>query len=685
MIDRKSLVAKHNPILTRPDTTSPLTVGNGEFAYTVDITGTQSLYQTYANDDMPLCTMSQWGWNSTKEIGTTGTYDMKDVEQTQYTHNGKKVNYPVKRLVGSEKAYDWLRQNPHRVNLGKISIIYKGEDISISPEDIGDIHQELHLYEGKIVNTFTLDGHPVKVVTVCHGTADVLAISVDSTAELGIKIQFPKDSCNMAGADWHNFPSNNLHTSNLQGSLITRVLDSFTYYVNVSAADGYKLEETNQHEFTLHWQTQIGSKFNVALGFSELEPQIAPYTFHDCLEASEEMWHNFWETTGIVSFANSTDPRAEELERRIILSLYLSRIQCCGSLPPQETGLTCNSWHGKFHLEMHLWHSAYFSLFNNGHLLEKSLGWYKKILPKARENAAKNGYKGARWPKQVAYDGIDSPSIISPLLVWQQPHIVYMLELMYCQIKDQAKAAEFLQKYWEIVEETVCFMCDFLVEDKNGKYNLEAPLIPAQEEHNPVDVKNPTFEVEYFRYAIDIGVKWSKRLQKQRQEWVHIVGNMAPLPISDGLYLAHENCPNTFTHFNRDHPSMLAAFGLIPSERIDTATIKNTLEKVLECWEFETMWGWDFALMAMTATRLGDPLLAIDLLLMDTPKNTYVTSGNNFQKTRTDLPLYLPGNGSLLLAIALMLAGYGDNTDTPGIPKNGKWQVEFENISKFPN
>ena len=63
-------------------------------------------------------------------------------------------------------------------------------------------------------------------------------------------------------------------------------------------------------------------------------------------------------------------------------------------------------------------------------------------------------------------------------------------------------------------------------------------------------------------------------------------------------------------------------------------------------------------MLAMTAVRLGDPDTAIDILLKDTPKNSYVASGNNYQKTRTDLPLYLPGNGSLLLASAKMTAGY---------------------------
>src|SRR5207237_821739 len=70
------------------------------------------------------------------------------------------------------------------------------------------------------------------------------------------------------------------------------------------------------------------------------------------LEQTAGYWKNFWLTGSAVDFSGSKDPRAKELERRIVLSQYLTAIQCSGSTPPQETGLTTNSWYGKFHLEM---------------------------------------------------------------------------------------------------------------------------------------------------------------------------------------------------------------------------------------------------------------------------------------------------------------------------------------------
>ena len=56
----------------------------------------------------------------------------------------------------------------------------------------------------------------------------------------------------------------------------------------------------------------------------------------------------------------------------------------------------------------------------------------------------------------------------------------------------------------------------------------------------------------------------------------------------------------------------------------------------------------------MAADKLGLKSKALSQLLIKSPKNEYVVSGNNRQNSRKDLPLYLPGNGSLLIAVAKM-------------------------------
>jgi hypothetical protein len=85
-------------------------------------------------------------------------------------------------------------------------------------------------------------------------------------------------------------------------------------------------------------------------------------------------------------------------------------------------------------------------------------------------------------------------------------------------------------------------------------------------------------------------------------------------------------------------------------------------------------------MMAMTACRLGRYKDAVDLLLMDSPKNTWLENGHNKMTGDDALPLYLPGNGGLLLAVAMMAAGYGDKKGA-SFPEG--FNIKTERISAY--
>jgi hypothetical protein len=240
--------------------------------------------------------------------------------------------------------------------------------------------------------------------------------------------------------------------------------------------------------------------------------------------------------------------------------------------------------------------------------------------------------------------GRDSPSTIGPVLIWEQPHPIVLADLIY----RAHPSRETLDRYRDIVFETAEFMASFA---HNG--NLGPPVIPAQENHPPRETWNPTFELEYWHYGLGVAQKWRERLGLGRDSrWDDIRNGLAKLPVKDGVYLAHANCPQTFTERNRDHPSMLMALGVLPGAKVDRETMRRTLKKVFAEWKWEDTWGWDFGMVAMTAASLGEPALAARALTMETPKNTWLANGHNWQ--RANLPVYLPGNGALLLALAHM-------------------------------
>jgi hypothetical protein len=65
------------------------------------------------------------------------------------------------------------------------------------------------------------------------------------------------------------------------------------------------------------------------------------------------------------------------------------------------------------------------------------------------------------------------------------------------------------------------------------------------------------------------------------------------------------------------------------------------------------------------------PDKAVEALLMPIRTNTHLPNGHNYQDAR--LRLYLPGNGGVLSAVALMCTGNGS-------PKT--WKVRWEGMKK---
>ncbi|MGH2271788.1 hypothetical protein ACQ9LF_08315 [Anaerohalosphaeraceae bacterium U12dextr] len=682
-IDRKALVTRHNVVLEKVDALSPLSVGNGRFVFNADITGLQTFPDAYSKG-IPLTTMAEWGWHS---FPNTEQYTL---EQTfvDVPTGTRTVPYNIE---SKSPAAQWLRANPHQTSLARIGFVLKKADGSAAAvSDITNIHQELNLWTGVLTSSFVVEGKKVLVKTVCHPDIDNVAFKVQSDliaeGRLGVEIAFAYPS-----ATWGNDPADwgqpDKHKTTLEKKagdsiLIKHDLDTLIYSCYVMFDQGTEVTQRQPHHFTLTPNTQ-DSVWNCSVVFSQADKVKTPPPFGAVAKASESHWTRFWTSGGAIDLSGSSDPRWKELERRIVLSQYLTAIQSVQKYPPQETGLTCTSWFGKFHLEMHWWHTVHFALWDRIELFTPSLQYYRDILPRAREIARRQGYDGARWPKMVGPDGQDAPSGIGPLLIWQQPHPIYYAELCY----RADPSLKTLQQYQDIVFETAAFMASYPTMNAQTQwFELGPPLITARE-YNTSDYaqnKNPTFELAYWKWGLDKAMEWRNRLgggSGQPQLWQNIAANLAPWPVHEGVYVEQEFPLAS----DGGHPCMLGAYGILPeSPRLDRAIMEKTLEHVLSHWDWSDTWGWDYPMMAMTAARLGRGDLAIQSLLLDVQKNTYLPNGHNFQ--REGLPCYLPGNGGLLTAAAMMAAGWdnGPTKNAPGFPDDGTWVVRWENLKKMP-
>jgi len=556
------------------------------------------------------------------------------------------------------------------------------------------------------------------VTTACDPHTDRIAVSIDSdlvsTGKLRVRVAFPRGHDtrvkNTPPLDWSH-PSSH-QTRLVTANTVEHIVNDFTYY---AVSDRRLKPNATPHVFTIEPDT--GSRqFAFTLGFSHDRPaEGGPVKAAKVFAASAETWDQFWQKSAVLDLSGSSDPRAHELERRVILSQYLTAIQLAGDTPPQESGLTCSTWYGKHHTEMIWWHAAHFTLWGHPELLEKNLRWYQAHLPEARALAESRGLRGARWAKMVGPDDRESPGG-NPLIIWNQPHLIYLCELLYRRSPTPAT----LEKYRELVLATAdCMTSMAQFDPKRGEYVLGPPLWIAQEIYDPATSQNPSFELAYWRWALNVAQAWRERAHVPRDASTdRVLQKLSPLPQANGLYVALESHSDTWENIasRHDHPEMLMPLGFLPeTTAVDRNVMNRTLDAVLARWDWETkIWGWDYPMIAMTATRLGRPRDAIDVLLRDGPNNAYLANGHVPQrsdearvkenpaqtgasmsspnasdesrlKPRAEIAAYLPANGALLSAVDLMIAGWdGCTEEFPGFPKDGTWKVRAQGWQRLP-
>ena len=739
-IDRKAVVSRNNPHVTEVDTLASLTVGNGHFAFTVDATGLQTFPEFYSKG-MPLGTMSDWGWHSFPNV--EGFKPEEAWVEKDFGRGHKEVYAAEFRTDGRQRdASNYFRQNPHRLHLGCVGLNFT--DVG----KISAVNQHLDMWNGVIDSRFKYDGKPYHVQTTCSPIYDLIASRVETKGpiEIVFRVPYPTGKHSDDGCDWGAEGGQTLSLRRHHNSAMVSVrIDDSNYQVRISWRGNAGIRMAGSHTVIFSGRNELdfmvefleGSStdgLGNALGVSrerfsdssvhtgrkgnERRPNVrqtarrsreenvsasnqrgqrlpfdsAPRKvwrhhrgFNDVCQSASSFWNHYWKEGAIVDFGQVADSRGKELERRVVLSQYLLAVNDGGSTPPQETGLTYNSWFGKFHLEMIWWHQAQFALWGHPQILERSLDWYFKAEPMARAIAERQGFEGVRWMKMTDPNAGEAPSNVGSYLIWQQPHVIYLAELLYRSQTQDGGRQRVIQKYKGLVDETARFMADFATYDPTADRYVLKGCIPAQETLKADSTVNPPLELSYWYWGLRTAQAWKERTGEERvKQWDEIIDKLSPLAALDSLYLAAETAPDTYTNirYTSDHPAVLGAMGMLPAPgRSSERIMGHTLDWVLQNWNWDKTWGWDYPMVAMCAARLGQPGKAVDALLMDKRTNTYLVSGHNYQDNR--LRVYLPGNGGLLTAVSMMLAGWDGSVGTnPGFPSD--WNVRWEGLLPMP-
>lgn len=671
-IDRHALVTRHN--IHWNNLTGQIPIGNGEFCFNADGTG----LQTFGGS-----TISNWAWHSfplvqgytKKQIPSTGTF--------QLGNNKGLDEFPKERI----DLKTWMFDNPHKINLARIRLI-RGFGNELLEEDVKNISRNFNLWTGILTSTFEIDNQIVIVTTVVDPNKNLLSIKINSElikkGILKLSIDFPYPSTEK-NTQWVGDFNNNLKhslqvlNSSFEQTNFKRKIDDMNYYSSIRHPRKTEIkfnlkEKPNQIELVSNSNL---IEFSIAFSKKKIYSNISKYD--QTILSSSAHWPKFWKSGGAIDLSESKDKRWFELERRIILSQYLMASQASGSYPPAEIGLMgMDPWRGQFHMEMIWWHLAHFALWDRWDLAQKGLGVYENFTPQAKKLAKQLGYKGLKWQKSVGPEGRSAPWEGNQILLWKQPHPIYFAELDY-RIKPTKST---LKKWAKIIDGTAEHMADYPKLDSiNGVFHLD-PVMPPSEQGV---TKDDIFDLAYWKWGLEKAQVWRERMGLKRNDlWENVKKNLEKLPVKNNLFLHSAEWEDTYSNRNWEHPNIIGIYGMLPPiDEIDPIIAHNSLIKVWETWDWKKCWGWDFPWTAMAAARLNEPNIAIEALLLDAGTKNYYD--NRGVCTGGPCP-YLPGNGGLLYAVAMMCAGWdgAPNRIAPGFPDDGNWTVKWEGLNKAP-
>lgn len=589
---KKSDIIKYNLKFNHIDSKNPVTIGNGDFAITLDQTGTQSLYEIYK--DIPLSTMSNKNWFYK---------DKKDIKPSYV--DGKA--YMLFNL-DNDPNYQINRQYPFKYSFMQI-LLYDNDKL-IDINNIKDVKQELDLYKGIVTSSFNYKEKINKTTSFIYQDHDEFNFKLQSdNLNLALKFNYP------------SYTKNGYRLDILPNVLVKE--DRITLLYDDKNSLSFKLKSSSNYQIVENTLIFDDNNVSFSLALDEIK--------------EGKLLDEFWKCDNGIIIDN------EELVKKMVLSKYLLHVNSTGIYPPQESGLTYNCWNSKFHLEMHLIHSLW-NIYNN-HVgdLVKSFDYYLSIMSSSLKRASLNGYKGLRFPKMTGPDGEDSPSNIGPLLIWQAPHILFMLQEIYYLYNKE----NIIKKYEPLISGTIDFMISFLTL-KDSKYQMLDPLLEACESI-PLDrCQNPSFELEYWRYTLERQPKIDTVLYgHQRYDYLDITSKIITPKEDDGIYLKTYGVIDKYDLY-KDHPTEGFLMSFFKSKIVDKEKMVKTIDYILKNMDLSSYWGWDFPFLGLSLLNCGEIEKSIEVTQLNTINNQYLYNGYN-TSPRDDLKAYLPGNGAFLI------------------------------------
>ena len=145
-------------------------------------------------------------------------------------------------------------------------------------------------------------------------------------------------------------------------------------------------------------------------------------------------------------------------------------------------------------MEMVIWHNAHWVTWGREEHFDAIFpALYETLLPSSIERAKNMGWEGARWPKMTeVVTGVSSPGGINGLLLWQQPHPLYLAEIAY----SVSPTPETLAKWDKVITATADYLASYAwYNQSSGLYDIGPPAYGVTENTEPEKSRNLAYEV----------------------------------------------------------------------------------------------------------------------------------------------------------------------------------------------
>ena len=169
------------------------------------------------------------------------------------------------------------------MQLGNIGLdIIKKDGSALTTQDIQNIHQELNVWKGQIISSFTIEHIPVTVITYGNQSVDAIAAKISSPllaeGRLKIRIRLPyptggfkDEGANYSNADKHVSVITKVMVNN---ATIKHTLDTTVYYVHASWKGIAAVKEKAKHDFII--TPAKSNDFEFGILFSTRANIVAP-------------------------------------------------------------------------------------------------------------------------------------------------------------------------------------------------------------------------------------------------------------------------------------------------------------------------------------------------------------------------------------------------------------------------